>query len=343
MLLLGLSGKMVAQSTSRPFTVVIDAGHGGKDPGCAGHDSKEKEICLNVALQFGAKIKASHPEVRVVYTRDTDIFIPLKERAAIANKQEADLFVSLHCNYVSRKSHVCGSETYVMGLHKTDENLNVAKRENSVISYEDDPLHYADLDPDSPVGHIILQNVQTSNLEHSIRVAGLIQRKLTTELNRINRGVKQAGFIVLYYTTMPAVLVEMGFLSNRDEEKYLLSKEGSEEMSGALSRAFSEYYSQIKKVDGEVVLIEQKPSEMLYKIQIAASRNKPLTETGSGVWKGINKFEVHEENGLYKYLTGNFRSLEDANNEKLRLRNIGFDGAFVVAYKNDVRISISSE
>lgn len=332
-----------AQSPDMGYTVVIDAGHGGKDPGCSGKSSKEKEICLNVALMLGEKIKSQHPEVNVVYTRNYDVFIPLKERAAIANKNDADIFISLHCNYVNGKDHVHGSETYVMGLHKTKQNLDVAKRENAVIHLEEDPTHYADLDPDSPLGHIILQNLQGANLEHSIRLASLIQVALTAELDRFNRGVKQAGFIVLYYTTMPAVLVEMGFLSNSEEESYLLSEEGTEEMSEALSRAFSRYYDEITSFDKIAYLNEPQSSETLYRIQIAASRNQPLAQTKSGPWREVDDYIVLEESGLFKYLTGNFRSLEDANVEKQRLRTLGFNGAFVVAYKNDIRITIGSE
>lgn len=332
-----------AQSVDHPYTIVIDAGHGGKDPGCAGKNSKEKEICLNVALKFGQKIKSAHPEVNVQFTRDKDVFIPLKERAAMANKNQADLFISLHCNYVSKKPHVCGSETYVMGLHKVKQNMDVAKRENAVIQMEDHPQEYVDLDSDSPIGHIMLQNLQGANLEHSIRFAGIIQKTITEELKRVNRGVKQAGFIVLYYTTMPAVLVEMGFLSNSEEESYLLSEEGTEELSQALSKAFTKYYDEIELMEHKTPAIEPVASQTLFKIQIAASRNRPLLETNDGPWKSIKDFEVIEEGGLFKYLTGNFRSLEHASVEKEKLRSLGFNGAFIVAYKDDIRISISSE
>ncbi|MDX1685328.1 MAG: N-acetylmuramoyl-L-alanine amidase [Saprospiraceae bacterium] len=331
------------QSSNNAYTVVLDAGHGGKDPGCSGVHSREKEICLNVALRLGEKIKERHPEVEVVYTRDSDVFIPLKERAAIANRNNSDLFISLHCNYIDNKPHVHGAETYVMGLHKTRQNLDVAKRENSVIKLEDNPHQYADLDPDSPLGHIILQNVQSANLEHSIRVASLIQAALSEQLKRFNRGVKQAGFIVLYYTTMPAVLVEMGFLSNRSEEDYLLSEDGTENMADALSNAFSNYYTDLVNDEQIANKAEAPTVETLYRIQIAASRNQPISQTQSGPWEEVDDVYIQEEGGLFKYLTGNFRSLEDANIEKERLRDIGFNGAFIVAYKDNVRISISSE
>lgn len=340
-------GQIRGIGTDQGFTVVIDAGHGGKDPGCMGPHSHEKEICLNVALKLGAKIKADHPGVSVIYTRDKDIFIPLKERAAIANKESADIFISLHCNYVGKKDHVHGSETYVMGLHKTSQNLAVASRENSVIELEDDRSLYSDFDPNSPLGLIILQNLQNSNLAHSIRVANLIQTELETKLNRANRGVKQAGFIVLYYTTMPAVLVEMGFLSHKEEEAFLRSEEGATQMAQTLAGAFSKYFDSLGQP-----LRSTQPAELLgqnktqaiekrFKVQIAASRSKPIAQTTVGPWQEVKRYEVIEEDGLFKYLTGNFRSLSEASKEKNRLRQAGFNGAFVVAYLNEERTSIT--
>ena len=335
-------------SESSDYTIVLDAGHGGKDPGCLGPHSHEKEICLNIALALGEKIRARYPKVKVLYTRDKDVFIPLKERASMANAQNADLFISLHCNYVGKKPHVHGAETYVMGLHKTSQNLDVAKRENAVIELEDNKDQYLDFDADSPLAHIILQNRQTSNLAHSIRVANLIQTELSTQLGREDRGVKQAGFIVLYYTTMPAVLVEMGFLSHEEEEAFLNSAEGADKMSNALADAFGKYYKNIQpKIQqpsrAREVANRTTSDEKRYKIQIAASRQKPLSNTTSGVWKDVGQYEVLEEAGLFKYLTGNFRSLSQAIEEKQRLRALGFNGAFIVAYINEMRTSIDSE
>jgi N-acetylmuramoyl-L-alanine amidase len=329
-----------------PFTIVIDAGHGGHDPGCLGSTSKEKEICLNVALSLGTKLKKLHSNINIVFTRDKDEFIPLKDRAALANKNDADLFISLHCNYAQNKPHVCGAESYVMGLHKTAQNMTVAKRENAVINLEKDKNLYDDFSAESPIGHIILQNRQTANLEHSIRVASLIQTQLNENLKRNDRGVKQAGFIVLYYTTMPSVLVEMGFLSHSEEEAYLLSKKGTDEMSEALTAAISQYYKETHNNQDKTKLAantKQEQEAKRFKIQIAASRNSQIKPSGNGPWNHVDNYEVIQENGLFKYLTGNFLSLSDAISEKERLRDIGFHGAFIVAYVDEVRISIGSE
>ena len=227
-------------------TIVIDAGHGGHDSGCLGKDSKEKHIALKIALELGAKIQAKFPSLKIVYTRKTDVFIPLHKRADIANKHNADLFISIHCN-ASDNHSVYGSETFVMGLHKNDANLAVAKRENDVILKEDDHEdHYDGFDPNSPMSHIIFQMFQNAYLAQSIHFASLIQDEFK-KIGRKNRGVKQAGFLVLYKTYMPSVLIESGFLTNLGEEKLMNSKEGRFKITNAIYKAFVNFKLDIEK------------------------------------------------------------------------------------------------
>jgi len=225
---------------NRMRTVVIDAGHGGHDPGCLGSDSREKNITLSVAKRLAAAIQAAHPDLKVVLTRDTDVFVPLHERAAIANRLHADLFISIHCNFMPGKSSVQGSETYVMGLHTTEHNLAVAKRENAAILLEDNYETNYDFDPNSPEGHIALSMFQSAYIEQSILFADLVEKHIAL-IGRKSRGVRQAGFVVLKATAMPSALIEIGFLSNKDEETYLKGDEGQAAVTGAILDAFSQY------------------------------------------------------------------------------------------------------
>ena len=221
--------------------IVIDAGHGGKDPGASGKYSREKDVVLAIALKTGAFIKEMHPDVEIVYTRKTDIFIPLKERAEIANKSNAGLFISIHCN-ANASSQPHGSETYVMGLHKSEANLNVAKTENAAILFEDDYEEtYDGFDPTSEESHIIFNFFQNSFLAQNLDLASKMQHKFTLHTPLKDRGVKQAGFWVLYKTTMPGVLIETGFLSNPNDEKFLNSKNGQQKISKAIANAVSDY------------------------------------------------------------------------------------------------------
>lgn len=225
---------------NRMRTVVIDAGHGGHDPGCLGSDSREKHITLSVAKRLAAAIQAAHPDLKVVLTRDTDVFVPLHERASIANRLHADLFISIHCNFMPGKSSVQGSETYVMGLHTTEHNLAVAKRENAAILLEDNYETNYDFDPNSPEGHIALSMFQSAYIEQSILFADLVEKHIAL-IGRKSRGVRQAGFVVLKATAMPSALIEIGFLSNKDEETYLKADDGQAAVTGAILDAFSQY------------------------------------------------------------------------------------------------------
>lgn len=221
-------------------TVVIDAGHGGKDPGTMGSKSKEKDVVLSVALKLGALIEKGFPKVKVLYTRKTDVFIELNRRAEIANEAKADLFISIHAN--SAVSSVRGVETFVMGLNSSKSNLEVAQRENAVITYESDYSEkYEGYDPHSAESFIIFSLMQNEFLNQSLEFASVVQGQFTKAVKRRNRGVKQAGFLVLYKTAMPSVLIELGFLTHGQEEKFLLSKDGQEKMAKAIYTAFSEY------------------------------------------------------------------------------------------------------
>ena len=221
-------------------TVVLDAGHGGKDIGCNGVDAHEAQVALAIIKDLGRQIEAGSPGVRVIYTRKTDVFIPLDERAAIANRNHADLFISVHCNAGPKGSR--GTEVWTMGLHKTDANLGVAQRENSVILQEKDyQRRYNGFDPRSPQSHILFSLFQSAYITNSLRLAQRIDRQFRTSVGRSSRGVKQAGFIVLWKSTMPSVLVEAGFLTDRNEEKYLNTKAGQQAIANGIYHAFREY------------------------------------------------------------------------------------------------------
>ena len=221
-------------------TIVIDPGHGGHDPGCSGANSREKHLALAIGKKFAAAIKQTYPELKVIMTRDKDVFIPLHQRAAIANRNDADLFVSIHCNYIRGSRATWGSETYVMGLHTAEHNLNVAKRENDAILLEADYEKNYDYDPNSPEGHILLSMFQNVHLEQSILFAEKVEANFKISRNK-SRGVKQAGFVVLKETTMPSVLVETGFLSNVKEERFLKTAAGQQVIAQSMLQAFSEY------------------------------------------------------------------------------------------------------
>lgn len=230
-------------------TIVIDAGHGGKDPGCnQGTEAEEKEIALKVALAVGEKIEEEYPYIKVIYTRKRDVFIDLHERSAIANRNEADLFLSIHCNANTNKK-AFGTETYAMGMHKTDENLAVAKRENSVILKESNNTrkYYKGFDPNSPLAYIMLKNHQNAFIHTSLNFAQKVQKQFKDHAGRTSRGVHQAGFLVLWETAMPSVLIEIGFLTNEKEEKYLKSEEGQEDISKSIFKAFGQFKKEIER------------------------------------------------------------------------------------------------
>lgn len=248
-LMLGLPSAKHVRVVSGLKTLVIDAGHGGVDPGCNGaNEIFEKQVTLGVALKLGKILADSMPELKVVFTRTTDKTLKLSDRPELANKNSADLFISIHCNANNNVS-AAGSETYFMGLHKTDGNLEVAKRENSAITYESDyqdNVRYGGFDPDSPEGHIIFSLVQNAFMKQSLKLATGIENQ-TGKISPIkSRGVKQAGFLVLWQTSMPSVLVETGFLTNAADRKVLKTDEGQKKIALGIFRAVKEYKSSLE-------------------------------------------------------------------------------------------------
>ncbi len=259
-------------------TVVIDAGHGGKDPGAIGSGkTREKDIALQVALKLGEYISKNFPDVNVVYTRKTDVFIELHERAEIANKAKADLFIAVHINS-STNPEFYGTSTYVLGLHRSEANLEVAKRENAVILLEDDRDKNYEFDPNSPEGHIIMSMKQNAFLEQSIDIASKIENQFENHAHRKSMGVKQAGFYVLYKTAMPSLLAEIGFISNPEEEKYLNSDKGQDQIASSLFNAFKKYKTEMEGGDGKGTGESTVTPEPV-KVEPAAEKTVAKTET----------------------------------------------------------------
>ncbi len=338
-------------TTERPTikTIVIDAGHGGKDPGCHGASANEKNVCLSIALKLGDQIKKKYPGIKVIYTRDKDVFVELDERANIANKAKADLFICIHANAASPAAY--GAETYVLGLHRTESQQKVAERENSTIFLEDDKGEkYKDFDlsPDA----LIARQIQLSVfLDQSISFADKLQKEFT-KLNRYNRGVKQAGFLVLYKTTMPSVLIETGFLTNPSEEKFLADTAGQKKMATSMFSAFESYKNELEGIDDktanslnnnlEVVsnTIDENlhKDKVVFRVQIETSETK-ISSTSSK-FKGIKVFEYKQDN-LYKYTFGEYeKDFASASKYKNELREMGYQHAFVVAFLNGERINL---
>jgi N-acetylmuramoyl-L-alanine amidase len=350
-----LTAQVGVRDPNRIRTIVLDAGHGGKDPGNLGtgrYKITEKHISLNVAKLVGKYVNEAFPEVNVVYTREDDRFIELMERTNIANKAKADVFISIHCNANDNKDpHGC--ETYVMGLHKTEANMRVAQKENEAILLEEGhELKYDGYDPKDPESMIALSLRQNIHLDHSLLLASLIQKQFKERVGRPDRGVKQAGFLVISYTTMPSVLIELGFLTNPTEEDYLQTAEGQEYMASAIYRAFKEYKAIVEKVDGPVaspVVVEptkpvEQPSPVVtaagvrFKVQIVTSSKR--LETTPKNFNGLVGVQEHKGAGLFKYTVGDAASLEEAREVQKRCKDKGYDGAFIVAFKGEDRIDL---
>ena len=332
-------------------TIVIDAGHGGKDPGCHGGFSNEKEVCLSMSLKLGAMIKDKYPGIKVVYTRDKDVFVELLERANIANRVKADLFICIHANAGSNVAY--GSETYVLGLHRTEAQQKVMERENAIIELEDDKgAKYKSFDM-SPEAMIAMQLQGTVYREYSIRFAEQLQKEFK-KMGRFDRGVKEAGFYVLYKTAMPSVLIETGFLTNPTEEKLLANTSGQVEMAKAMFSAFERYYNQMmgketkeNTIPPKVNPIQDTPkptpitpdsSGLVFRIQVETSDKKISLNSSR-----FKNFEVYEytQDKFYKYCIGIFpNDLNSARLKKTELIELGFNNAFVVAFLNGERISI---
>ncbi len=238
----------VATAANKKFTLVIDAGHGGTDAGAVGPLTKEKYINLNVALAFGRLVERNCPDVRVIYTRKTDVFIPLHTRADIANRNKADLFISIHTNALPKGRISRGLETYTLGMHRAADNLEVAKRENEVILYETDyKQRYQGFDPRSSESYILFEFMQDRNMAQSVELAKCVQRRTCASAGRQDKGVKQAGFLVLRETSMPSCLIELGFISTPDEERFLHSASGVEQLGRGIYQAFVDYRNKYDK------------------------------------------------------------------------------------------------
>lgn len=336
---------------SRIRTVVIDPGHGGKDPGAVYGNVREKDIVLDIGLKLGDYIKSAFPDVRVIYTRDKDVFIPLYQRANIANKNKADLFISIHVNAVSRGS-AQGTETYILGQHRTSDNLEVAKKENSVILLEADyKTTYEGFDPNSPESYIMFELVQDEYLEQSAMLAGAIQDQFRERVQRVDRSVKQAGFLVLRQVTMPGILVEAGFLSHSAERNFLQSENGRDYLASAMFRAFRDYKRKIEArssfhlvtaatdetslATSLAIPVNDEPN-IFFSVQIASLSRK--VEATSDKFKGEKNIFMQNTNNVYKYFSGRFDSAEQALKEQKRLRK-KFPDAFVIAFDNNQLIS----
>lgn len=338
-------------ANDKAFTVVIDPGHGGKDPGAIGATAKEKDINLAVALKVGKLISENHKDVKVVYTRDRDRFVDLNERANIANRNKADLFISIHTNAV-KNSAIRGAETFTLGLARTDENLQVAMRENAAILLEDDyEQKYEGFDPKSSESYIIFEFMQNKHMEQSISLASEIQKCFVT-CKRSDRGVRQAGFLVLRKTSMPSVLIELGFISNKEEERYMKSAQGQNSLAEAISNAFSKYkreydrkqgFSSLTVSNNQPATSEQKAEtttpqvsgQTIYKVQILAS-DKKLGPKAKEL-KGYSHTDFYIENGMYKYTYGESTSLAEIKKVRQKILK-DFKDAFIISFKEGKKV-----
>ena len=264
---------------SKLTVVVLDAGHGGKDPGAVSANAREKDIVLDITLKLGKFIKTNFPELKVIYTRDKDVFIPLNERAIIANKNNAQLFISIHANWIGSKS-VKGTETFTLGLHRSSENLEVAKKENSVILLEDDyETTYEGFDSNQAESYIMFENIQKTYSRQSILFASEIQDQFREKAKRIDRSVKQAGFLVLQQAAMPSVLIETGFISNDAERNYLLSENGKNEIAQAIFNAFRNYKKKFDQRSSFNIMAENEPTSEIPKSVTSENTQNTSTDT----------------------------------------------------------------
>lgn len=337
--------------TTKPFIVVLDAGHGGKDPGNRGNGFYEKDIVLDVTLQVGA-ILEKQSDIKVVYTRKKDVFIELYDRGPIANKLDADIFVSIHCD--SHNSQAYGAGTFVMGIDKSGKNLETAKKENEVIFLEENyEEKYAGFDPSSPESLIGLTLVQEEYLDQSILLAALIQNNMVNNLKRKDRSVRSAPFWVLHSSYMPSVLIELGFLTNKREGPYVNSKKGRKELAAEIARGIISYKNNIslatddsqnpvitqEEIDDAIEATEEKIYEGVnFKVQLAAS-SKDL-ETAPYNFKGLNDITKNQEEGLYKYYYGDTSDYNKIQLLKTFAREKGYASAYIVAFKNGEKINL---
>lgn len=355
-------------AANQRFTLVIDAGHGGHDAGALGAKSKEKNINLNVALAFGRYVERNMPDVRVIYTRTTDVFIPLHDRANIANKANADLFISVHTNALPAGKIARGFETYSLGMHRAKDNLDVAMRENSVISMEKGYQQtYQGFDPKSSESYIIFEFIQGKNMERSVEIARSIQNSVCQNANRPDKGVHQAGFLVLRETSMPSCLIELGFITTPDEENLLNDESRIDDIAKAIYEGFAKYKnkydkrvtipyrSQASEGNGIPSIVpdsykrpvapvkKQTPASVksdapIFKVQILVSSR--VLRKGDAHFKGEENYDSYQESGMVKYTIG-----ASANyNEIYQLRKSlldKFPEAFIIAFKNGKKYDVN--
>ena len=331
------------------FKVVLDAGHGGHDPGNRGGGFYEKDIALSIVLKIGKELE-KNPNFDVIYTRDKDVFVPLVERAKIANKAKADLFISVHCN--AHSSQAYGTETFVLGLRRSHDNFEVAKKENSVIFLEEDyEVTYNGFDPNSPESYIGLALMQEEYLDQSILLADFVQKKFTNDLKRNNRGVKQDVFLVLRETVMPSVLIETGFLTNREEGPYLNSVAGQTKMAEAISAAIKEYSKNINMATLDNLMNEfpvevippSKPTDIIsdvtFRIQLAASSKKLDTKPSN--FKGLSPILREKEDKLFKYYYGSTSSYSQIQKLHQQAKAKGYPSSYIVAFRQGDKITVN--
>ena len=341
--------------SNKTFVVVLDAGHGGHDPGCDPNCNNygffEKKIALNITLKIG-KLLEKYNNIKVIYTRKSDVYVGLKERAGIANKADADLFISIHCDSFT-SSKAFGAGTFVLGLHANQRNFEIAKRENSVIFYEEDyEKKYDGFDPNNPESVISLTLMQETYSNQSIEAAATIQKSFVSNLGRKDRTVKQAGFVVLKYTYMPSVLVETGFLTNKREGAYLNSNKGQNEMANAIAKAILNYKNELEKrvVNQQPFDVKQaskkttkvtanETNDIRFRVQLAASKNpidaKPYN------FKGLKNVIRDKEGTFYKYYFGNSNNYKQIQKEQRKARRAGFKSAFIVSFRGNQKIKLS--
>lgn len=362
--------------------VVIDAGHGGQDPGAIGRRAKEKNLTLAIALKLGNMIQKNFKDVKVIFTRDRDVFVELNRRAQYANDMKADLFISIHCN--ANNNHALkGAETYVMGLHKTQANLEIAKTENASILMESDyAKSYDGFNPNTDESYITFSMFQDAYLEQSMEFAAEVQKQFEEKVGMNDRGVRQAGFLVLYKTTMPSVLIETGYLSNPAEETFMVTDKGQEYIASAIYRAFRTFKQNVE--NPEMSVSQQYPKSYMPKPETSAvkkslpyeNQSQPATgsstpsgrpvqslpagqaagkgevsvrvqiaclskevEASSPMFAGLSGVRMYPHNGMFKYTVGDERTIAAAERLLAEVRAKGFKDAFIVYFKNDVRIT----
>ena len=333
--------------------VCIDAGHGGHDSGCESRNYMEKTNTLAIALKLGEKLKENFPNIEILYTRDKDEFIDLYKRGEIANRAKADLFISIHCNS-SDGGQPLGTETYVLGNHKMEENLNVAKRENAAILLENNyEKKYDGFDPNSNEAYIMFSLFQNAYIDKSILFAKAVDESLKNNAGRRSYGVKQAGFIVLHQSTMPSVLIETGFLNHPTEGAFISSEGGQETIAESILLAFKKYKKVVETKEAEPVFVSNvtyKTHEIsnndlsrdsregvIFKIQLATS-SKDMSQ--SPRWKNVENLEVTKDNTVFKYFKTGIDTYDDAVSTLKKMKTSGFSDAFIVAYKNGKRIGL---